>query len=257
MNPRQAWRTRDLFGKSNTKLGLVLTFSLPAIDTCPGASNLCKELCYAGKGFYLTKSVRGHLARTMEISKRDDFSAIALDLLYRCKWRKKLFRIHPSGDFYDADYTRKWKHIIQHATHYRFWCYTRSWRNPEIEKELVEIAKLPNVKMWYSCDYETGKPSHTPAGVRLAYMMIDTCDIPDWDPDLYFRVHATRRTIQKSERGVLVCPAENGITDVQCATCKLCFRDEAMPKLAIRGASTQRKPLSLIPQTERIARCPT
>jgi hypothetical protein len=65
----------SLLTLGNTKLGpgLIWSFSLPAIDTCPGKSELCggeHGACYATKGRYLTPSVRDAYARNWEIAER-------------------------------------------------------------------------------------------------------------------------------------------------------------------------------------------
>lgn len=219
-------RLNKLFGGRNDKLGNVLTFSLPAVQTCPGASGVCKEACYALKGRYHGHYIQTYLQRNYEISQCPDFHKVAVQVLNTNQRRKaKLLRVHPSGDLYDAEYTRKWLYIMQHTPQYTFWLYTRSWRIASILDVLTDMAKLPNAFVWFSCDAETGRPVSVPTNIRLAYMTVDAADEPRWEPDLYFRDYPLRGTVTKNIRGTLVCPAENGISHTTCSKCLVCCSD--------------------------------
>lgn len=219
-------RIHDLFGKGNDKLGDVLTFSLPAIDTCPGASGLCKGCCYATRGRYYSPTVQKYLKRNYEFSKHPDFAKTATQLLnYSQRQLAKIFRVHPSGDLYDEEYAKKWLYIMERVADFTFWIYTRSWRLPDIFRVLEPMAKLPNVQLWLSCDNETGRPTTIPAGARLAYMMVDTLDEPRWSPDLYFRDNPIRGSVLKHIRGTMVCPVENGVSHTTCDKCRICLTD--------------------------------
>lgn len=215
-----------LFGHGNEKLGEVLTFSLPAIDTCPGASGLCKGCCYATRGRYYNPVVKRYLERNYELSKMAEFESTAIDLLNNSRRKRaRLFRVHPSGDLYDETYARKWLNIIKQAKTYVFWLYTRSWRVQPILTVLEQMAKLPNLQLWFSCDNETGRPAVLPARVRMAYMMIDSLDEPRWDADLYFRDNPMRDSVLKHIRGTMVCPVENGVSHTTCDKCRICLTD--------------------------------
>lgn len=217
-------RISDLFGKGNGKLGDVLTFSLPAIDTCPGASGLCKGCCYATRGRYFVTRVQAALKRNWEYSKHSDFAETAVQLINNYQRKNvKIFRIHPSGDLYDAEYASKWLHIIKHTPTWTYWLYTRSWRIPEIHRVVEKIAELPNIQLWFSVDNETGRPLSLPTGVRLAYMMVDSLDEPRWEPDLFFRDNPIRGSILKHVKGTLVCPVENGASHTTCDKCRVCL----------------------------------
>jgi hypothetical protein len=227
----------DVFGHGNSKLGNAITFSLPAVDTCPGASEKCKSVCYATKGCFTFKSVEQKLQKQWKISQRKDFADIAIKFLSKRK-QGTIFRIHPAGDFYDLLYAVKWWKIIKNSPHITFWCYTRSWRVSKILPALKQLAKLPNCHMWFSCDEETGKPSHIPENVRLAYVSLADDDIPSYTPDLFFRDYPLRGSVVKHISGTLVCPPENGIShNVQCSKCRICLTN---PKLDIRRRTKDR-----------------
>ncbi len=137
----------------------------------------------------------------------------------------RVVRIHVAGDFYDDWYVRKWIDIVRTATEVMYFTYTRSWRDDSMLPELIRLGKLPNMALWWSMDRETG-PAPLIFGIRRVYMAVDDRDAavaPD-DCDLVFRVR--RSTPMKKANGVLVCPAENGVTGKfrhTCTTCKLCW----------------------------------
>lgn len=220
------------FGKGNGKLGKALTFSIPAIKTCPGRSKLCEGLCYATQGHYHGTVVKNALARAYALSKRKDFHLLATEALKKAP-KGTIFRLHPSGDLYNIDYVHKWLYIMLNSPHVTFWVYTRSWRKPTLVKFIQKMSELTNVRVWYSCDKETGEPSaavRTPS-VRLAYMMVDDSDVPDYKVDLVFRDYAVRKTVMKHVKGAIVCPVENGVTKTQCDRCRICIRPGPAPRL--------------------------
>jgi hypothetical protein len=220
------FRLPDVFSKGNTKLGRdVLTFSLPVITTCPGSSSVCRDLCYADRAQsrFSTPAVRRCYEENLELSKRDDFHLIVTDLLSRPRRDNIMVRLHVSGDYYDEAYARKWLYVVGHSPRITFWCYTRSWRVPAIRPVLEELGGMPNMSLWYSCDKETGRPVDFHPAIRLAYMRIAESDKPAYTPDLYFREHAIRKTVEKHVGGTLVCPPENGVShSVRCTSCRIC-----------------------------------
>ena len=228
-----------VFSEGNDKLGdRVLTFSLPAVLTCPGSSGLCRSLCYADRpqSRFSLPEVRDCYWRNFALSKRDDFAEVVAALLARTRRERPMVRLHVSGDVYDAAYAWKWLKVARSTPRATFWCYTRSWRVPEIRAVLEEWGSLPNMHLWYSYDRETGAPSGQHSRIRTAYLRVDGGDEPEEGPDLYFREHALRKRTEKHVGGTLVCPAENGASKVRCTSCKVCFTDpEADPARRTRG----------------------
>ncbi len=211
-----------MFRLGNNKLGKsILTWSIPAIKTCPGSTEACRSVCYADTGFFVSRSVSSSHQRNLELSKQDDFVKNAIKDLKSKK--SKVVRVHVAGDLYDAEYALKWFEIMKACPDKRFFIYTRCWRVPEIEPILRGIAKLSNVRLWYSLDKDTGKPKHIPSGVRLAYMMLSDTDKPRYECTLFFRDN--RRGVLKKVGSGMVCPVENGATpDMNCEKCKFCFK---------------------------------
>jgi hypothetical protein len=149
-----------LFSNSNEKLGKILNFSLPAgsciIDgkkhiICKGSSKWCEKNCYAKKGFFIRYDAASNLYRSNYIaSLKPDFVARAVDEINRS--RKKLVRIHVSGEFYSIDYIKKWGKIIHSCPTKEFYVYTRMWRFKAYREALEELRKEPNINVLASTD---------------------------------------------------------------------------------------------------------
>ena len=212
--------------KGNKKLGKIPSFSLPAGSTCPGQSTVCAGDCYAMKGYFVYPSVQRSYERNLEATKREDFVEA---MTQKVKARgPAVVRTHVSGDFYSGEYVRKWVLIAQACPETIFYAYTRSWRVKEIRKELHVLARLGNVKLWYSADHETGLPIRKPDSVRTAWMQTAPDDLPTRKA-LLFRTENLRATVQKrvslpvSGETTLTCPAENGVTKTTCEKCSICW----------------------------------
>ena len=217
----------------NTKLGSAIhTFSLPAIKTCPGRTKLCERICYADSGFYCMQNVKDALAGCYRASKRPNFPAVMIEEI--AKAQAKIVRIHPSGDFYDAVYVDKWIEIARACRDTVFFAYTRSWRVPEILVALKKLARLKNVRLWWSADSESHETDGRPPKIkrtRVAYVVTaDGQPVPEY-VNLILRDNP--KTLEKYRQGRVVCPAENGMTytfgKMTCSRCQLCVRDRAMP----------------------------
>lgn len=210
-------KKRHLLSFGNSKLGEMHTFSLPAVHTCPGRSSSCESACYARKGT-VRFAQRSYVSR-WKASKQARFVP---DMVEEIRSRGvSLVRLHVSGDFYSAKYAAKWLAIVQACPETRFFVYTRSWRVAEIRPTLRRLARERNIRVWFSCDSETGLPSSIPRRVRIAYMAVTDEDHPNGTPDLVFRVK--RKTVKKFSEGRLVCPSENGVTKTTCKKCAVCW----------------------------------
>jgi hypothetical protein len=216
-----AQTVRNLLQQGNTKLGEgIYTFSLSAVTTCPGSSPACRRECYAlrGRFIFLRRAYRRYLAE----SRAEGFAARMIGEIRR-RW-VACVRIHVSGDFYSAEYVRKWAAVARACPATRFFAYTRSWRRADIAEALAELSRCRNVRLWYSCDCDTGIPARVPRRVRLAWMQTSADDLPP-RADLVFRVHRLRRTVAKRVALAVVCPVENGATGhrTDCGRCRLCI----------------------------------
>lgn len=229
--------------RSNTKLGRnVFGWSIPAILTCPGASDLCKSICYACKHRYHSRSVKDSLATNYAISKKPGFVERTIEEIQRR--HIKTVRIHVAGDFYSAEYARKWLKIIHRLPGVTFTAYTRSWRVKEIDKVLKTMGRAPNMHLWFSADRETGKPP-VRKGVRVAWMAVDDNDLPPAWAHLAFR--DDRGEPMKWMNNKLVCPAENGVqtkVKMTCDACRVCYRNKPVKQRQENGRGTSLPVLS-------------
>jgi hypothetical protein len=215
-----------MFSNSNLKLGsnLIWSFGLPSITTCPGRSSVCEEHCYSAHIESLRPAVRASYERNLAASKRADFvkRAVAFIIAHEIK----VVRISTGGDLYSAGYARKWLAIMRQLPHVRFFLYSRTWRVEAIRRVLVKMARRRNVRLWYSCDRETGVPDEVPKRVRVAWLMTSEDDVPPEGTHLVFRVRRLRRKPAKRIGLTLVCPVENGATGhlTDCQRCAVCWK---------------------------------
>jgi protein gp88 len=216
---------RPLLVLGNDKLSpSVAHFDLPAGLTCPGKSKLCYRRCYARHNRFAYPQVQERLRWCYEQSKRGDFVNRMVGELYRKGI--VIMRWHVSGDIFSQAYARKMLEIIGRSPHTTFWAYTRSWRVASIAPILQAISFMPNMKLWFSADMETGYPENIPDGVRVAWMQTLAAENTE-DADLIFLDYPLRRQSLPLHVIDKVCPVEKpdgkkkGIT---CATCRFCWK---------------------------------
>src|SRR3712207_5119227 len=119
------------------------SFGLPAgrAYSCPGATETCQRVCYAGKLENLYKGLREVLAANLaELIGLDragmahllndmiaDFRADCEHEEARGKQVPRNFRIHWDGDFFSLDYAEAWADVVGCNEDVHFWVYTRSF----------------------------------------------------------------------------------------------------------------------------------
>jgi hypothetical protein len=167
--------------------------------------------------------MQARLSENLAFSRADDFVARITAEVHRRGVHT--LRIHVSGDFYDARYVEKWSAIARRCPRTIFYGYTRSWRVSSLLPALVALADRPNVRLWFSCDAETGLPLDLPLGVRVAYLQTDRHEEPTGD--LIFRVRPLRKLASPHPTVPIVCPSEVTAPrpiGVTCTSCRLCHR---------------------------------
>lgn len=212
-----------MFQKGNTKLGPgVWCWSVPAVKTCPGSTEACRSVCYATRGFFCMPTTQDLYTQNWRLSRKDSFIELAVKEIYEKGIR--LLRVHVSGDFYDAEYVRRWRAIAKRCPQTHFYAYTRSWGDRQIQQALRTFAALGNVQLWYSFDRDMPVPPRT-GDIKLAYMSSVDGDWPPAgsNPDLVFRVKTETVVKRDPATDTLVCPVENGVTKTTCTKCQLCF----------------------------------
>lgn len=236
----------EFISKGNSKTECY-SFDLPAIETCPGSTAECRKDCYAANLMRIYKNVDAKYRRNLEITYHPEFVRYMVETIPAdCQ-----FRIHVSGDFFHADYVRKWIEIARARPDVTFYAYTRSWRQKDIWPYVWDLHGLPNVNVNLSVDDETQAP-HTVRMQALRWCYLTKTDnVPDWirPKDIVFRSnhngHKKRRknAIAKGETppplvkrlGGQVCPLEQGqeIPKFSCAKCRLCVDKPQLEAVAV------------------------
>lgn len=146
LNELKGTITEKSFTVSNKNHKLVPTettayfiWNLPAVYTCPYATNECICNCYALKAerrfpFSKSSAIRSRV-RNYLFSKRADFVEIMTEEIIsyakNCRKPYLIVRIHESGDFYSQQYVEKWLQIIDNCkayTNITFYAYTKSFK---------------------------------------------------------------------------------------------------------------------------------
>ena len=154
------------------------TFGLPAGKnfSCPGATSVCENVCYAGKLEKVFPTVKKNLLHNWELLKDADeptmvdlLEDMIADFKKDCEKKDapKLFRIHWDGDFFNDTYAYAWKQVIMDYRDVQFWVYTR------VESAALMLKDQPNLSLYYSTDSEnksTGIKLKTENGIKLAYL---------------------------------------------------------------------------------------
>jgi hypothetical protein len=171
-------KVANLVTKNGKQAAIANTFGLPAGKdySCPGATSVCESVCYAGKLEKLFKGVKASLLHNWDLLKDEDLqgmytllSEMIAEFKTDCvkKDAPMLFRIHWDGDFFNDDYTRAWRMVIEEQPDVQFWVYTR------VKSAALILKDLPNLSLYFSTDSENvkvGVDLKNNNGVRLAYL---------------------------------------------------------------------------------------
>lgn len=145
--------------KANGKQSRIANaFSLPAGNefSCPGATEFCQSICYAGRLEKLYPSFRALVLHNWNTLK--DLSASEMmplidemvsEFSAECEKHgaEKKFRIHADGDFFNMEYVYAWDFVIAKHRDIQFWVYTRS----DFAAEYLNGAHS-NLSLFFSAD---------------------------------------------------------------------------------------------------------
>lgn len=171
-------KVANLVTKNGKQAAIANTFGLPAgkAYSCPGATSVCESVCYAGKLEKLFKGVKVNLLHNWDLLKDEDLQGMYTLLSemiaeFKADCVKKdapmLFRIHWDGDFFNDEYTRAWRMVIEEQPDIQFWVYTR------VKSAALILKDIPNLSLYFSTDSENvkvGVDLKINNGVRLAYL---------------------------------------------------------------------------------------
>lgn len=141
-----------------SKLDGIKSWSLQALDTCPGSVSHKRELvdacsgCYATTGNYVFANVKAPREFNKTDWERDgwefDMVVALLDEDY--------FRWLDSGDLYSLGLAWKVYHVMEATPWVRHWLPTRMQKFPKFRPVLDAMRALPNVAVRFSSDSVTG-----------------------------------------------------------------------------------------------------
>ena len=136
-----------------------MSWSLQAIDTCPGSSDgngglvaACQG-CYATTGNYRFANVKKPREFNREDWKRDTWVNEMIEALENSRY----FRWFDSGDMYDLKLAEKIRKVMLHTPWVSHWLPTRMHKFPKFKRVISEMQVLSNVVVRFSSDSVNGE----------------------------------------------------------------------------------------------------
>ena len=161
-----------------SKLDGILSWSLQAIDTCPGSVakggglvDACKG-CYATTGFYQFAPAKNARAFNREDWERDTWvneMVMSLD-------SSRYFRWFDSGDMYSLDLANKILEVMKATPWCKHWLPTRMHKFAKFAKVIAKMQYLPNVVVRFSSDSVQGQLVD---GVTTSTIFSEETQLPD------------------------------------------------------------------------------
>jgi hypothetical protein len=182
-----------------SKLDNILSWSLQALETCPGSLSASGVLvdacsgCYATTGCYsfkATKAVRSDNKLAWQEAGWVDTMVAALK-------KQSYFRWFDSGDMYSLSLALKMYDVMVATPHVQHWLPTRMYKFPKYQAILARMQALPNVMVRPSSDAVDG--TYTP-GVHGSTILPAGMPVP---------------------AGVKACTAPE--TNGKCNGCRACY----------------------------------
>lgn len=189
-----------------SKLDGILSWSLQALDTCPGSVNADGSLvpacsgCYATTGNYVFQNVKAPRLANRIDWERDDWVSDMIASLESSRY----FRWFDSGDMYSINLAEKMLQVMQATPWVKHWLPTRMMKFPKFARIIGAMQALPNVMVRFSADSIDG----TFDARHGSTIIPDADNVPD---------------------GAVLCRAYEH--DGKCNGCRACY-DKAIPVIA-------------------------
>ena len=153
------------------------SWSLQALDTCPGSKgadgglvDACKG-CYATDGNYRFKNVKAPRLHNQDDWKRDNWAQVMADELDNDRY----FRWFDSGDMYSLKLAEKIYQVMLNTPHCNHWLPTRMHKFAKFRDVIQRMEALPNVTVRYSSDSISGQ---TVKGQTTSTIISDVKQLP-------------------------------------------------------------------------------
>lgn len=160
-----------------SKLDGIRSWSLQALDTCPGSISApgvlvdaCKG-CYATTGNYMYPNVKAPRLHNRDDWMHEDWvdaMVVALD-------SDRYFRWFDSGDMFALGLAEKMLEVMKRTPWCKHWLPTRMYKFPKFQLVLREMQALPNVMVRYSADSIDGTYI---AGLHGSVITPDASEVP-------------------------------------------------------------------------------
>lgn len=196
-------------GTTGSLYKTILVWNLPAVLTCPGASEWCLSNCYNADIRDDIFPINRWLENLWIINNFPD--VFYYNIIKQLSETKKscAVRIHSSGDFFSKEYIKLWIDIINKNRDVHFWAYTRSFNCKELKPYLKELYMLDNMQLFLSFD-KTIQVPNTNLDWRRSYVY-NNIDEADAHSRLY-------------KKGYIICPQQINHT-INCASCGFCIKN--------------------------------
>ena len=142
-----------------SKLDGIRSWSLQALDTCPGSIASPGELVDACKGCYATTgNYRYPNVKAPRIHNKTDWQRLEwVDDMVQALDSDRYFRWFDSGDMYALGLAQKILEVMKRTPWVKHWLPTRMHKFPKFALVLREMAALPNVSVRFSSDSVLGE----------------------------------------------------------------------------------------------------
>lgn len=131
-------KIKKMTGQKTFNWGIPAYQSKDGFKTCPNAA-ACAKGCYATQGAYLFSNVAKVFEARLKLSQSPNFALIINAEIKRRKIER--LRIHDSGDFYSAEYLKRWIMIMRVNPNTQFYAYTKA---VSMLKQFDEDGLLPS-----------------------------------------------------------------------------------------------------------------
>lgn len=142
-----------------SKLDSIRSWSLQALETCPGSIAAPGELVDACKGCYATTgNYRFENVKAPRRHNKEDWQRLAwVDDMVAALAKDTHFRWFDSGDMYTLALAEKILEVMKRTPWVSHWLPTRMHKFPKFRQVLSEMQSLPNVMVRFSSDSITGQ----------------------------------------------------------------------------------------------------
>lgn len=125
----------------NTKMGHIPSFSLLPGVTCSLEAPCASKGCYMKPLIAIRKSLRASLSRNTDIAMNNPEEVYTQVCGWLAMYKPTAFRIHVSGDFFNAQYLEVWNRIAKKNPSVRFFAFTKQFG---VLRSFIKFHKLAN-----------------------------------------------------------------------------------------------------------------